>query len=151
MSDLRRRIAELGLELPPVPEPKGAYRPLKLVGTRWQSSGILPLRAEGGLITAAEAAGDTDRLAEACRTAALNLLALLADRLGQAREVHLDHLRGFVVGGAGFREGHIALNGASELLGEVLGSRGIHTREAVHAAGLPLDAAVELAAYGRWQ
>ncbi len=44
------RLSQLGLTLPPAPEPKGAYKPLVVVGSLAYTSGHLPVRADGSLI-----------------------------------------------------------------------------------------------------
>ena len=55
-------------------------------------------------------------------------------------------LGGFVASIPGFTEQHKVMNGASDLIAEVLGEAGRHARAAVGTAALPLDAAVEVEA-----
>ncbi|MCA1730800.1 MAG: RidA family protein, partial [Actinobacteria bacterium] len=51
---------------------------------------------------------------------------------------------GYVASAGGFNGQPGAMNGASDLLGEVFGERGVHARSAVGVAELPLDAPVEV-------
>ena len=53
-------------------------------------------------------------------------------------------LEGYVHCSAEFREHPKVLNGASELLNQVFGDKGLHTRTAVGTHAMPLDAAVQL-------
>jgi enamine deaminase RidA (YjgF/YER057c/UK114 family) len=82
----------------------------------------------------------------AARICLLNALAQVKALVGSldhvARIVRLD---GFVQSAPGFHNQPLVLNGASNLLLEVFGEAGRHTRTAVGVASLPLDAAVEIA------
>jgi enamine deaminase RidA (YjgF/YER057c/UK114 family) len=51
---------------------------------------------------------------------------------------------GFVASAPDFTAQPAVINGASELLGEVFGDRGVHARSAVGVAVLPMDAPVEV-------
>jgi len=51
---------------------------------------------------------------------------------------------GYVASAAGFNDQPGVMNGASELLWEVFGEKGLHARSAVGVAELPLDAPVEV-------
>ena len=128
------RLSELGLQLPPVPTPAAAYRP-------WVRSGELVLTAGqlGADLTTAEGAAEA-------RTAALNLLAVGAEAFGTLEAFRVVKLVVFVASAEGFTEQHLVANGASELLGAVLGDAGVHARSAVGVAALPLDAPVEVEA-----
>jgi enamine deaminase RidA (YjgF/YER057c/UK114 family) len=53
-------------------------------------------------------------------------------------------LNGFVNAAPDFADHPKVLNGASDLMVEILGNKGIHTRIAVGCASLPLNAAVEV-------
>lgn len=149
MSLIRDQMNSLGLTLPEPASAKGSYTPFKLIGKRFASSGVLSIRGNK-VMTASEAPDNLEWLTEAVHQATLNLIALIDDRIASAREIHIDHLRGFIAASAQFTEGHIALNAASNLLVEVIGKTAIHTREAVHVVSLPLGAAVEISVTGRW-
>jgi enamine deaminase RidA (YjgF/YER057c/UK114 family) len=144
------RLAELGFTLPAVVPPVAAYVPAVLDGDRVWTSGQLPfvdgaLPVAGrvgsggdGLVDPAEAAG----LARIC---ALNALAAAKSVLGDLdRIVRVVKVVGFVASDPSFTGQPLVINGASEFLGEVFGSAGVHARSAVGVAALPLGAPVEV-------
>ena len=144
------RLAELGLALPPVVAPVAAYTPAVLDGGLVWTSGQLPM-VDGALpVTGVvgERDGDVDpaQAYTLARTCALNALAAAASVLGG----DLDRIRrvvkvvGFVASAPGFTGQPKVINGASELLGEVLGDAGVHARSAVGVAALPLGSPVEV-------
>lgn len=139
------RLAALGLQLPPVPSPAAAYQPWARSGGWVLTAGQLPL-VDGRLPRTGrlgEALTTAEGAAEA-RTAGLNLLAVGAAAFGDLEAFRVVKLVVFVASAAGFHEQHLVANGASELLGEVLGDAGVHARSAVGVAALPLDAPVEV-------
>ncbi|MFV0464342.1 MAG: RidA family protein [Nostocoides sp.] len=151
MGEVSDRLATLGLALPAVTAPLAAYVPAVLDGDLVFSSGQLPL-VDGKLSDTGkvgEAAGliRVERAAELAQVCALNALAAVASVL--AGPDGLDQVRvlkvvGFVASDPGFTEQHRVLNGASALIGDVLGDRGVHARSAVGVNALPLDAPVEV-------
>ena len=87
----------------------------------------------------------SDKGREAARLCALNILAQAKAALRDLdRIVQLVRLNGFVNSAPGFTDHPKVLNGASDLMVEILGNKGIHTRIAIGCASLPLDAAVEV-------
>ena len=81
----------------------------------------------------------------AARNAALNALAQLKAAAGDLEKVvQIVRLEGYVLCSPGFNQHAQVLNGASDLLTEVLGERGKHTRIALGSNDLPLNAALEL-------
>ena len=141
------RLSELGLQLPPVPTPAAAYRPWVRSGELVLTAGQLPL-VDGGLARTGQLGADltTAEGAAEARTAALNLLAVGAEAFGTLEAFRVVKLVVFVASAEGFTEQHLVANGASELLGAVLGDAGVHARSAVGVAALPLDAPVEVEA-----
>lgn len=140
------RLAELGLALPAVATPVGAYVPARREGSRVTTSGQLPLVAGALPLTGKLGAGVTPEQGhDLARTAALNALAAAADAAGG-----LDAIAGisrvcvYVASDPGFTGQAGVANGASELLGAVFGAAGRHVRSAVGVAVLPLDAPVEV-------
>jgi enamine deaminase RidA (YjgF/YER057c/UK114 family) len=139
-------LRDLGLELPPVPEPAASYIPATRSGSLIFTAGQLPLR-EGELLTTGRVgeAVTAEVATEAARLCALNALAAAASVAGG-----LDNIRrvvkvtGFVASAQGFNSQPAVLNGASDLLGAVFGDDGLHARSAVGVAELPLGAPVEV-------
>jgi enamine deaminase RidA (YjgF/YER057c/UK114 family) len=63
---------------------------------------------------------------------------------GAVRDRRPGQRRAFVASAPDFTGQPAVVNGASELLGEVFGEKGVHARSAVGVAVLPLDAPVEV-------
>ncbi len=82
----------------------------------------------------------------AARVCALNLLAQMEGAVGLDRVEQVAQLIGFVLSADGFGEQPKVLNAASDLLVDVLGDAGRHTRAALGTNSLPLSVTVEIAA-----
>jgi len=82
----------------------------------------------------------------AARVCALNLLAQMEGAVGLDRVEQVAQLTGFVLSADGFAEQPKVLNAASDLLVEVLGDAGRHTRAALGTNSLPLSVTVEITA-----
>jgi enamine deaminase RidA (YjgF/YER057c/UK114 family) len=139
------RLAELGVVLPPVATPAGAYLPAVRSGGLVFTAGQLPM--VGGVLAATGKLGegiDVEHGRQLARTCALNALAAVADLVGLDAVVRVVKVVGFVASAPGFTAQAAVLNGASELLTEVFGSAGRHARSAVGVAELPLGAPVEV-------
>ncbi|GAA3882360.1 RidA family protein [Streptomyces sedi] len=146
VSGVERRLAELGLELPPVVPPVAAYVPAVISGRYVYTSGQVPLVA-GELPIAGKVGAEVDeeRARDMARVCALNALAAVKSVAGDLdRVARVVKVLGFVASAPGFTGQPQVVNGASELLGEVFGERGRHARSAVGVAVLPLDAPVEV-------
>ncbi|GAA3247868.1 RidA family protein [Nonomuraea helvata] len=141
-----QKIAELGLTLPEVPAPAGAYVPAVRTGNLVYTSGQVPF-VDGKLQRTGKVGADltTEEGAEQARICALNALAVLKAEVGDLRKVvRVVKVVVFVASDPAFTEHPKVGNGASELLAEVLGEPGRHARSAVGVAALPLDAPVEV-------
>lgn len=144
-----RRLAALGIALPPVAAPVAAYVPAVRVGSFVWTSGQLPFAdgvlAATGKVGTGEGLVDPALAATLARTAALNALAAVAEQAGSLDRVkRVVKLVGFVASDPSFTGQPQVVNGASELLGQVFGEAGVHARSAVGVAALPLDAPVEI-------
>jgi enamine deaminase RidA (YjgF/YER057c/UK114 family) len=140
------RLADLGLTLPDAPAPAAAYVPAVVSGGQVVTAGQLPM--VDGALPATGRCGDAVDLEQAqdlARTAALNLLAVAGAAVdGDLDRLRLTKLTVFVASVPDFTDQHLVANGASLLLHDVLGDRGIHARSAVGVATLPLGAPVEI-------
>lgn len=140
------RLVELGLTLPPVAPPVAAYVPAVVSGSHVFTSGQLPF-VDGALpatgkVGAEVSAEDAKRYAATC---ILNALAAVEAQIGSLdRVTRIVKVTGFVASAPGFTGQPGVVNGASELLGELLGEAGVHARSAVGVAELPLGAPVEI-------
>ena len=140
------RLAELGLELPPVVPPVAAYIPAVRSGNLVFTSGQIPM-VDGELPAIGKVGAQVtpEQAKELARTCALNGLAAVDALVGLDAVVRVVKVTGFVASTPDFTGQPAVVNGASELLGEVFGPEvGQHARSAVGVAALPLDAPVEV-------
>ncbi|MFF3251135.1 RidA family protein [Actinacidiphila glaucinigra] len=146
MSAVEQRLAELGLELPAVAAPLAAYVPAVRSGAYVYTAGQLPL-VDGKLTCTGKVGAEVtaDEAKQLARTCVLNALAAVRSVVGDLDRVkRVVKVVGFVASAPDFTGQPAVVNGASELLGEVLGEKGVHARSAVGVAVLPLDAPVEV-------
>ena len=144
---IEERLAELGIILPPAPQPVASYIPVKVVGDLAWVAAQIPM-LDGAVTVAGRVGGEVtiDDANAGARRCALQALAALQAALGT-----LDRVKGivkldvFVASATGFTDHPKVANGASDLLVEVFGDEGRHARAAVGVPELPLGAAVEVA------
>lgn len=140
------RLAALGLELPEVATPAGAYVPAVISGNLVFTAGQIPLvdgklMAEGRL--GAEITAEAGK--EIAQRCALNAIAAVKSVLGDLGRVKkVVKVVGFVASTQEFTAQPGVVNGASELLQAAFGDAGIHARSAVGVAVLPLNSPVEV-------
>jgi enamine deaminase RidA (YjgF/YER057c/UK114 family) len=140
------RLAALGLELPEVATPAGAYVPAVISGNLVFTAGQIPLvdgklMAEGRL--GAEITAEQGK--EIAQRCALNAIAAVKSVLGDLERVKkVVKVVGFVASTPEFTAQPGVVNGASELLQAAFGDVGIHARSAVGVAVLPLNSPVEV-------
>jgi len=147
MSNIQRRLEELGIELPHPTKPSANYVPAKKVGSLLYISGQIPSRDGQELVVGKLGAEvSLEQGQEAARICAINLLA----QLSAALDGNLDRVRsvvrlgGFVNATADFTNHPKVINGASDLMVAVFGDAGRHARVAVGAPSLPRNVAVEV-------
>ncbi|MCI9888983.1 RidA family protein [Micrococcales bacterium 31B] len=148
MSAIDKRLQELGIELPQVAAPAGSYVPAIINGRHVYTAGQLPFvdgaLPQTGKVGAEVTPEDANALA---RLSAINLLAAVESVLGDLdRVTQVVKVVGFVASDPRFTGQPGVINGASDLLRDVFGDRGVHARSAVGVAVLPLDSPVEVEA-----
>jgi enamine deaminase RidA (YjgF/YER057c/UK114 family) len=143
---IETRIAELGLALPAAPNPVANYVPFIISGNLLFISGQISKAADGTLATGALGRDvNVEQGQAAARLCALNILAQAKSALGSLDRIgQVLKLTGFVNATADFADHPKVVNGASDLMVDVLGDKGRHTRAAVGVSGLPLNSAVEV-------
>ena len=140
------RLAELGIALPVVPEPVAAYLPAVVSAGQIFTAGQLPF-LDGRLMETGKvgATVSPERAAELARVAVLNAVAAAASVVGGVDGIRrVVKLVVFVASDPSFTGQPQVADGASELLQQVFGPRGLHARSAVGVAVLPLDSPVEV-------
>ena len=141
-----KNLQKLGIELPTAPSPAANYVPYVIVGKFLYVSGQIS-QDQNGLITGKLGKDlSVEEGANAARYCALSLLAQVkaACKGDLNRLVRVIKLTGFVNSAGEFTEQPQVVNGASNILVEILGESGKHSRSAVSAASLPLGVAVEI-------
>jgi len=146
--NLAERFRAAGINLVAPPAPQGSYAPLVVAGSTVYVSGTLPF--VDGALEATGIVGDTVTLEAAQRAARqcmINMFARLATDLGDlTRITQWVRLAGFVASTPEFTQQSTVLNAASDLVKELFGDTGIHTRSAVGVSSLPLGTPVEIEA-----
>jgi enamine deaminase RidA (YjgF/YER057c/UK114 family) len=147
MAEIDARLEKLGIILPVAAAPAANYVPYAQTGNLLYISGQLPMEngklAQTGQLGAGVSVSEGQRAAELC---AINILAQAKAALGGdlSRIVRIVRLNCMVSSTPDFYEQHLVANGASNLLAEILGEVGKHSRVAVGTAALPLNASVEI-------
>jgi len=141
-----QRLKDLGITLPVPAAAVANYVPFVVTGNLVFVSGQLPLDngkpAVQGKLGAEVSVEDGTRAARLC---ALGLLAQLRAATGDLNRVkRVVRLTAFVASTPDFTDQPKVVNGASDLMVEVLGDAGRHARVAVGAPSLPLNVAVEI-------
>jgi enamine deaminase RidA (YjgF/YER057c/UK114 family) len=149
MSKVDKKLQELGITLPTPAAPVANYVPFVRTGNLVIISGQLCLGLDGKMADAhkgkvgQEVSPEVGQ--EAARLCAINLLAQLKAAVGDLDKVtRCVRLGGFINAVPTFAALAPVMNGASDLMVEVLGDAGRHARSTVGVAELPLDACVEV-------
>lgn len=145
---IEAKLTELGLSLPQAPAPAANYVPFVQVGNLVHISGQIS-NGPDGLITGKLGADlSVEQGVDAARSCAVSLLAQAKAATGGdlSKIKRLVKLVGFVNSTPEFTDQPKVINGASDLMVEVMGEAGRHARSAVSAASLPLGVAVEIEA-----
>ena len=151
MSQVERKLTELGIALPTPAAPVANYVPFVRTGNLVVISGQICFGPDGKLADVhkgklgAEISPQAGQ--EAARLCAINVLAQLKSAAGDLDKViRCVRLGGFINATPTFAALPGIMNGASDLMVAVLGDKGRHARTTVGVAELPLDAAVEVEA-----
>lgn len=143
---VNQRLQDLGIVLPEVAKPAGAYLPAVVSGNLVFTAGQIPL-VDGKLVATGKVGKEItqEQAKDIARICALNAVAAVRGAIGDLDRVkRIVKVVGFVSSNPDFTQQPFVLNGASELLQQIFGDDGIHARSAVGVAVLPLDAPVEV-------
>lgn len=143
------RLKELGIEIPDVAKPAAAYVPGVRSGNLVFVSGQVPF-VKGEIVFKGKVGSDftVEQGQECARVCALNAIAVVKDMLDGDldRVTRVVKLGGFVNCPSDFEQHPMVINGASNVVGEIFGDKGAHSRFAVGVGSLPFNVAVEVEA-----
>jgi len=143
---IEEKLKSLNITLPNPPKPAGAYIPVVTSENTVYVSGQIPI--EDGKVAFKGKVPSVQSLElaqEAARLCAINALAQLKSELGSLDKISkILRVSGFVNSEPNFTEQPKVINAASDLLFEIFGEKGKHSRIAVGVASLPLGATVEI-------
>lgn len=143
---VEEKLKKLGIVLPPAPSAVANYVPSLLHANILYISGQIARAADGHIMTGAVGQDLTVEEGQiAARLCALNILAQTKSALGSLDRIRqVLRITGYVNAPAGFADHPKVMNGASDLLVEILSEKGRHTRAALGVSGLPGNSAVEV-------
>ncbi|HYF23032.1 MAG TPA: RidA family protein [Caulobacteraceae bacterium] len=146
MSNVEKRLAELGVTLPEPPAAIATYVGFVRTGDLIHVSGQVSTDGSGGIKGTVGVDVDLETAQRAARLCAINILAQLKVALdGDLDRVQrIVKLSGFVQAGPDFYDVPKVINGCSDMMVEVFGDVGRHARAAVGVYKLPLGFAVEV-------
>ena len=145
-SSAEQRLQQLGIELPPPPQPFGVYVEAVRSGNLLFLTGMLPTEGQRAKFLGRVGAElDVTDGYNATRLAAVNALAVVKEHLGSLDRVKRIVRLGVMVATSGeFRDHPKVADGASELLQEVFGAERNPSRLVYGVASLPLGVPTEL-------
>ena len=136
-----KHLQELGIELPPIPDPAGNYVHAVRSGNLLFLSGKGPRGSTGKV----GASVSIEQAYSDARAVGLILLAVMSHELGTLdRVARVVKVLGMVNAEPDFGAQPKVINGCSDLFVEVLGERGRHARSAVGMGSLPNQITVEI-------
>jgi enamine deaminase RidA (YjgF/YER057c/UK114 family) len=140
---IEEKLALLGISLPIPPEPAGSYVPVVISGNLAYVAGQIPM--EGKDVKFRGKVSSIEIGQEAARLCTINALAQLKSSLGSLDKIkRVIKVTGFVNCEPSFADHAKVINGASDLLLNIFGEKGRHSRAAVGVSSLPLNSTVEL-------
>ena len=146
MSQVEKKLEEMGLKIPSVARPVAAYVPGVKDGNIIYTSGQIPsVEGKPAYLGHVGAECSPEDAYEAAKICALNALAVVKDLAGDLDKVEqILKVTGFVSSAPGFNGQPGVINGASELLAKAFGEKGAHARSAVGVSELPLNVPCEV-------
>jgi enamine deaminase RidA (YjgF/YER057c/UK114 family) len=149
MSTAEERFKQMGLALPPAPEPLGVYKPYVIDGKYLYLSGHGPVQQDGSLIIGRIGVDlDADQGKLSARQVGLTMLSTIHTRIGGLNKVkRIIKMLGMVNAAPDFERHPHVINGCSELFAAIWGEEnGIGVRSAVGFGSLPDNIPVEIEA-----
>lgn len=145
MSSIESRIQELGYTLPEAPAPAGSYVNCVRSGNLLFLAGGIPPLDDDTFLGKVPTDTSVETAQQAARLITLNRLAVVKAEIGDLDQVErVVNVGGFVNSEPDFYQHPAVINGCSDLLVEIFGDKGVHSRTAMGAAALPLNVSVEI-------
>lgn len=142
---IEEKIQSLGYTLPEVPAPAGSYVNCVRSGNLLFLAGGIPPLNDNTYLGKVPTDTSVETAQEAARLITLNRLAVVKEEIGDLdKVVRIVNVGGFVNSEPDFYQHPAVINGCSDLLVEIFGDKGIHSRTAMGAAALPLNVSVEI-------
>ena len=143
---IEEKLSSLNISLPIPPKPAGAYIPVVISGNTTFVSGQIPIQDGKVKFTGKVPENQSiENAKQAAKLCIINALAQLKHKLGSLDKISkVVRVSGFVNASPEFSQHSQIINAASNLLFEIFGEAGRHTRIAVGVSSLPLDSTVEI-------
>jgi enamine deaminase RidA (YjgF/YER057c/UK114 family) len=142
---IEEKLKSIGINLPIPPNPAGSYIPVVKSGNLVFVSGQIPIENGKVVYTGKVSDQNIETAQKSARICAINILAQLKKELGDLEKISkIVRLSGFVNAVPEFTQHPKVINAASNLLFEIFGEPGKHTRIAVGVASLPLNSMTEI-------
>ena len=142
---IEEKIEELGIKLPVPPTPAGSYVPVVRTGNLLYISGQIPMENGKVVFTGKVSDDNLETAKKSARMCAINILAQIKREIGDLDKVSkIIRLSGFVNSVPEFSQQPKVINPASDLLFEIFGEKGKHSRVAVGVSSLPLNSMTEI-------
>ena len=148
MSEIENKLKELNIVLAKEAKAMGTYHLARWSGNTLYISGNGPMK-DGKPIYSGKLGKDltVEQGYDAARLSMINILGVLKQELGDLDRIEkFVKILAFVASADDFYEQPSVINGASDLLWEVFGERGMHARSAIGTMVLPFNLPVEIEA-----
>lgn len=144
ISNVEKRLQDMGIELPACPIPVASYVPVKQFGSMLYASGQCSI-VDGKLLYEGKLGRDVtvEEGYESAKIAAIRCVSALKT-VADLDRISILKVNGYVNSYGDYADQATVLNGASDLLVAAFGEKGKHARAAVGVAALPLNASVEV-------
>ncbi len=142
---IEEKLKSLGITLPLPPTPAGSYIPAIRSGKLVYISGQIPIDNGKVAFTGKVSDQNLELAQNSAKICAINILAQIKREIGDLDKVSkIIKLSGFVNSEPEFSQHPKVINSASDLIFEIFGEKGKHSRIAVGVASLPFDSMTEI-------
>ncbi|MDH3278337.1 MAG: RidA family protein [Nitrosopumilus sp.] len=142
---IEKKMEILGIKLPSPPTPAGSYIPVVKTGDLIYISGQIPMENGKVKFTGKVSDKNLETAQQSARMCAINILAQIKRELGDLDKVSkIVKISGFVNSVPEFTQHPKVINSASDLIFEIFGEKGKHSRIAVGVVSLPLNSMTEI-------